>query len=111
MTEHHKHEPEHQEHEHHEHRPIDYADAIASFRAEKDTFFGSNEHSPIPAAERVAFTGLPYYPVDPTLRFAPLRRAPAASRRTSRSRPRTASFGRRTGRARSPSRSTVRHDP
>ncbi len=67
MTEHHEHE--NHEHDNHEHRPIDYADAIASFRAEKDTFFGSNEHSPIPAAERVAFTGLPYYPVDPTLRF------------------------------------------
>jgi hypothetical protein len=69
--EHHDHDHDHDEHEHHhhEHRPIDYAEAIEGFRAEKDAFFKSSPGSPIPEAERDAFTGLPYYPVDPTLRF------------------------------------------
>ena len=57
------------EHHHHEHRPIDYTEAIEGFRAEKDAYFKSSHGSPIPEAEREAFTGLPYYPVDPTLRF------------------------------------------
>jgi uncharacterized protein (DUF1684 family) len=64
----HDHENEH-DHHHHEHRPIDYKDAIEEFRAEKDAFFKTAPGSPIPEAERDAFTGLPYYPVDPTLRF------------------------------------------
>lgn len=64
MTDQHDHE-----HQHHEHRPIDYTQAIEEFRAEKDAFFKSAHDSPIPEAEREAFTGLPYYPVDPTLRF------------------------------------------
>jgi uncharacterized protein len=68
MTDQHDHEHGH-DHHHHEHRPIDYADAIAAFRAEKDAFFKGSHGSPIPEPEREAFTGLPYYPVDPTLRF------------------------------------------
>lgn len=63
--EHHEHDHEH----HHEHRPIEYADAIAQFRAEKDDYFKTSHGSPIPEAERGGFTGLPYYPVDPALRF------------------------------------------
>jgi hypothetical protein len=64
------HEDDHEhEHHHHEHRPIDYTEAIEAFRAEKDAFFKSAHGSPIPVAEREAFTGLPYYPVDPSLRF------------------------------------------
>jgi uncharacterized protein (DUF1684 family) len=66
--EHHHHDHEH-EHEHHEHRPIEYADAIAGFRAEKDDYFKTGHGSPIPETEREAFEGLPYYPVDPALRF------------------------------------------
>jgi hypothetical protein len=60
---------EHNEHHHHEHRPIDYAEAIEQFRAEKDAYYRTGGHSPIPVAEREAFSGLPYYPVDPALRF------------------------------------------
>ncbi len=66
MTDHDEH---HEHHEHHEHRPIDYAEAIGQYRAEKDAYYRTGGHSPIPEAERPAFTGLPYYPVDPALRF------------------------------------------
>jgi uncharacterized protein (DUF1684 family) len=64
----HDHDEQH-EHHHHEHRPIDYTEAIEAFRAEKDAYFKTGHGSPIPEAEREAFTALPYYPVDPTLRF------------------------------------------
>ncbi len=78
----HKHDHEHEhaerEHHHHEHRPIDYTDAIEQFRAEKDTYFKNSHSSPIPEAERAAFTGLPYYAVDPTLRFEGLALEPYA---------------------------------
>jgi hypothetical protein len=73
MTDEHEHEHEHHdhehEHEHHEHRPMDYAEAIADFRARKDAYFKDANGSPIPEAERAAFAGLPYYPVDPTFVF------------------------------------------
>ncbi len=59
---------DHGHHDHHEHR-VDYPDAIRAYRAEKDAFFGGQTGSPIPPAERADFTGLPYYPVDPALRF------------------------------------------
>ncbi len=62
--EHHEHEHEH----HHEHT-VSYADAVAELRAEKDEFFRTSDRSPIPAGERAAFTGLPYFPVDESLRF------------------------------------------
>ena len=64
----HQHEHEH-EHEHHHHEPIDHADAVRSFRADKDAFFKTNHGSPIPAAERGAFEGLPYFAVDEGLVF------------------------------------------
>jgi len=60
------HEHEHQEHEHH---AISYVEAVLEFRAEKDAFFKAAPNSPIPAGERDAFAGLPYYPVDEGLRF------------------------------------------
>jgi uncharacterized protein (DUF1684 family) len=69
MTEQHAHDQYEHEQHHHQHRPIDYTEAIEQFRAEKDAYFKSGHGSPIPAAEREAFSGLPYYPVDPTLRF------------------------------------------
>jgi hypothetical protein len=70
----HDHEQEHDhdhdhEHEHHEHRAMTYREAVESFRADKDEYFGSNPYSPIPETERAAFSGLPYYPVDESLRF------------------------------------------
>ena len=62
---------DHDAHEHaHEHQhTLSYEDAIAAFRADKDEFFKTSHGSPIPAAEREAFDGLPYYPVDADLRF------------------------------------------
>ncbi len=63
MTDH-----DHDHHHDHEH-VLSYPDAVAAFRADKDAFFGSHPQSPIPAAERAAFTGLPYYPVDERLVF------------------------------------------
>ena len=60
----------HDEHEHHHHNePVDYMDAVKQLRAQKDDYFRSSTHSPIPQAERASFSGLPYYPVDETLRF------------------------------------------
>jgi len=61
---------DHAEHEHHHHDgPHDYVGAIEGYRAEKDAFFKSAPGSPIPVAEREAFAGLPYYPVDVDLVF------------------------------------------
>ncbi len=50
------------EHEHH--HTISYADGVTEFRAAKDASFRTGNASPIPEAEREAFGGLPYYPVD-----------------------------------------------
>jgi uncharacterized protein (DUF1684 family) len=50
--------------EHAHHHALSYADAVAAFRADKDAYFRSGGGSPIPAAEREGFAGLPYYPVD-----------------------------------------------
>ena len=69
---------EHHEHEHHEHEPLDYADAVERFRAQKDASFRRAHGSPIPVAEREAFSGLPYYEVDPDLRFEGLGLQPYA---------------------------------
>ena len=63
------------EHTHHEHS---YQAAIGGYRAEKDAFFKSSPHSPIPAEEREAFTGLPYYPIDEDLVFDGLKLEPYA---------------------------------
>jgi uncharacterized protein (DUF1684 family) len=61
------------DHEHHEHS---YQAAIGGFRAEKDAFFKTSPHSPLPAEEREAFEGLPYYPIDEDLVFDGLRPEP-----------------------------------
>ena len=57
------------EHEHHHHAAISYEDAVREYRSDKDRFFASDDRSPIPAAERASFEGLPYYPIDPSLQF------------------------------------------
>jgi uncharacterized protein (DUF1684 family) len=54
---------------HHEHVPVAYQDAVEGFRLDKDDFFRTQPGSPIPEAERAAFTGLPYYPVDESMVF------------------------------------------
>ena len=51
--------------EHHEHQhSMSYEDAIEQFRADKDAYFRSGAGSPVPAADRDGFTGIPYFPVD-----------------------------------------------
>ena len=50
------------EHEHH--HTLSYADAIDRFRADKDAYFRTGHASPVPAADREAFSGIPYFPVD-----------------------------------------------
>jgi uncharacterized protein (DUF1684 family) len=72
---HHDHDHDH-DHEHHHDGPHDYVGAIQGYRAEKDEYFKNSTGSPIPAEEREAFTGLPYYPVDVDLVFEGLKLAP-----------------------------------
>ena len=57
------------DHGHHDHRPMTYVEALEKYRADKDAYYRTGGHSPIPPAERAAFTGLPYYAIDPALRF------------------------------------------
>jgi uncharacterized protein (DUF1684 family) len=71
MTEPHEHEHE-QEHQHHHHEHVDYGDAIRAFRDDKNEYFRTGAASPLPAAERADFAGLPYFDVDPGLRFETL---------------------------------------
>jgi uncharacterized protein len=71
------HEHEHGAHEHHHHE-LSYEDAVAEFRADKDRFFRESPQSPIPAAERPGFVGLPYYPLDEALAFDGLSLEPYA---------------------------------
>ncbi|GAC1673486.1 MAG: DUF1684 domain-containing protein [Candidatus Limnocylindrales bacterium] len=67
---------QHDDAHHHHDGPHDYRSAIAGFRAEKDAFFRTSSHSPIPLADRDAFTGLPYFPIDEDLVFEELRLEP-----------------------------------
>jgi hypothetical protein len=63
---------DHDHHAHHDHaheHVLSYPDAVAEFRADKNEFFRAAPNSPLPAAERETFEGLPYYPVDESLRF------------------------------------------
>jgi uncharacterized protein len=69
MTEGHDHDHGHEHEHHHEHRAMSYREAVESFRADKNEYFASNPHSPIPETERTAFSGLSYYAVDESLRF------------------------------------------
>jgi uncharacterized protein (DUF1684 family) len=52
--------------------PIDerpYEQTVQTARAEKDTFFRTRDESPLPAATRSAFAGLPYFAIDPAYRI------------------------------------------
>ena len=42
---------------------------LERFRAAKDQLFAEHPDSPIPEAERASFSGLPYWPYDPAMRF------------------------------------------
>jgi uncharacterized protein (DUF1684 family) len=74
MTGHDEHEHHHHEHEHQ--HVVSYPDAVAQYRADKDAFFKSAAGSPVPVAERDAFVGLPYFPVDERLAFEGLSLVP-----------------------------------
>ena len=78
--EHHDHgsDGDHDHHDHHEHHEHSYQAALEGYRKEKDAFFKTSPHSPIPEAEREAFDGLPYYPLDEDLVFEGLGLEPYA---------------------------------
>ena len=79
MTHDNEHDHDHShEHDHgHEHGPEDYVAAVEDFRADKDAWF-KTAASPLPHEVRHTFAGLPYFPVDPALRFDDLPLAPYA---------------------------------
>ena len=51
---------EHVEH----HHALSYADAVRQYRADKDAYFRTGHGSPVPAGDRPAFPGIPYFPID-----------------------------------------------
>jgi hypothetical protein len=62
-------------------QPLTYEEEISSWRSEKDAAFKGGEDSPIPEAQRPAFTGLSYYDIDPRMRVpASLVESPDSSR-------------------------------
>jgi uncharacterized protein (DUF1684 family) len=70
------HDHGHDDHAGHEH--VDYPTAVTMFRADKDDYFRRAQDSPIPHDERHDFGGLPYFPVDESLRFEGLTLEPYA---------------------------------
>jgi uncharacterized protein (DUF1684 family) len=62
--------------DHDDHGGDDYVAQVEAFRADKDDSFRSSPASPIPHEARHDFAGLPYFAVDPALRFEELRLAP-----------------------------------
>jgi uncharacterized protein (DUF1684 family) len=70
------HDHDHDEHAGHEH--VDYPKAVEMFRADKDDYFRRAHDSPIPHDQRHDFPGLPYFPVDESLRFEGLTLEPYA---------------------------------
>ena len=68
------------DHEHHEHRPepLDYAEAVEGFRADKDHYFKHGDGSPLPAAEREGFEGFRTSRSTEALRFDDLTLEPYA---------------------------------
>ena len=85
MTDDHQHEHDHEhgahehddDHEHHDH-DADYVAEVEGERARKDAWFRASPSSPLPHEARHDFTGLPYFPVDPSLRFEDLTLEPYA---------------------------------
>jgi len=69
---HEAHEAHHDDHDHGghaDHHHVPYPEAVRAYRADKDDAFRLDPGSPIPAEQREAFVGLPYFEVDPNLRF------------------------------------------
>jgi uncharacterized protein (DUF1684 family) len=71
---------EHHDHDHdHDHdHATDYVTAVEAERVRKDAWFKRSPSSPIPHEARHEFTGLPYFPVDPSRRFEGLALEPYA---------------------------------
>jgi uncharacterized protein (DUF1684 family) len=70
MSDEHEHHDHDHEHEHHHHaEPVSYEAGVQGFRDDKDAYFRTGLGSPLPEAERAAFAGLPYFPIDEALRF------------------------------------------
>jgi uncharacterized protein len=65
------------DHDDHDHA-MDYATAVEDERARKDAWFKSSPSSPLPHETRHDFDGLPYFAVDPRLRFEGLALEPYA---------------------------------
>jgi uncharacterized protein (DUF1684 family) len=61
----HDHDHEHEHDHEHDHEALDYRGLVEAERAQKDDWFARSPASPIPAR----FSGLPYFAVDPALRF------------------------------------------
>ena len=84
MTDEHEHDHDHEhehdhDHEHDEHdHDFDYVGAVEDERARKDDWFKSSPSSPLPHEARHDFAGLPYFAVDPALRFEDLTLEPYA---------------------------------
>lgn len=62
----------------HQHEHVSYPDALQAWRADKDEAYRTANDSPIPAENRLGFLGLPYFPVDESLRFEGLTLEPYA---------------------------------
>lgn len=77
-AEHDRAEHDHAEHghDHAGHAHVSYADAVRAYRADKDDAFRLDPNSPIPDDAREGFVGLPYFEVDPSLRFEGLTLVP-----------------------------------
>jgi uncharacterized protein (DUF1684 family) len=60
----------------------DPAAALARFREGRDELFASHPESPIPAADRLGFAGLPWWPYDPAWRLEATLQARPAERLT-----------------------------
>jgi uncharacterized protein len=71
-------EHDHGGHDHGGHEHVDYATAVEMYRRDKDEAFQTSYGSPIPVDERATFGGLPYFPVDESLRFEGLALEPYA---------------------------------
>jgi uncharacterized protein (DUF1684 family) len=79
MTGEHEHEHGHEHDREHEHEhDFDYVGVVEDERARKDAWFKGSSSSPLPHEARHAFTGLPYFPVEPSLRFEDLALEPYA---------------------------------
>jgi len=46
------------------HHVVSYADEVRRNRAATDAYLRTSPESPVPAADRASFTGVPYFPVD-----------------------------------------------